>query len=72
MSLHFDCFCFYTPDSIPYAVKLLARIGVDGCGCPMSSKVRQIGTACRAFIRRPSTSDSVANDITFLMIFAST
>ena len=65
MSLHFDRFCLYEPDSIPCAVTLLVRIGVGDCGCPMSSRVTQIGTTWLAFIKRPATSDSTPDDITF-------
>ena len=72
MSIYVDRFRLYTPDNILCAVRLSVRSCVGGCGCPMSSRVRQIVMACWAFINRPATSDYVADDITCLMIFAST
>ena len=72
MSFHFERFCLYMPDTMPWAVLLSVWSSVGGCGWPMSSRVRGRGTACCAFINRPATSASAADDMTFFMILART
>ena len=43
-----------------------------GCGWPILMSVVRIGTSALVFMYRASTSDSAADDMTFLMIFART
>ena len=58
---------------MPSAVLLSVLIGVAGCGCPnYSSHVIRNGSISRAFINIAPTSDSAADDITDLIIFAMT
>ena len=57
---------------MPSAVLLSVLIGVAGCGCPNSSHVIRSGSISRAFMNIAPTSDSAANDITDLIIFAMT
>ena len=57
---------------MPSAVLLSVLIGVAGCGCPSSSQVIRNGSISRAFINMAPTSDSAADDITDLIIFAMT
>ena len=73
-SIQFGFFLLYTPEIIPYAVLLSVCNSVGVCLWYMYSKVSRIDTAwcIFIFINRSATSDLAAEDITFLMILAST
>ena len=45
-------------------------MGVGGCTCSNSSTVTLAGMACRELMKRAPISASAAEDITFLMIYA--
>ena len=57
---------------MPSAVLLSVLIGVAGCGCPTSLLVIRNGSMSCAFMNIAPTSDSAADDITDLIIFAMT
>ena len=50
------------------AVELLVRMGVHGCGCPISSSVCRMDIAVLALMNSAPNSASAADDITDLMI----
>ena len=68
MSIDFNRFCLIVLFSKPTAVVLSTCMGVEGWGCPSSSKVVGIGKASLTFRKVAPISDSCAEDITVLMI----
>ena len=54
----------------PTAVELSVWIGVLGCGHPISMRVWIIGTVSLAVMNSLASSDSAAEDMTYLIIYA--
>ena len=54
----------------PTAVELSHWMGDLGCGHPISVRDWRSGTIALAQMRRPTSSASAADDMTFLMIYA--
>ena len=54
----------------PTAVELSHWMGDLGCGHPISVRYWRSGTVALAQMKRPASSASAADDMTFLMIYA--
>ena len=70
MSMALDWRCFIESLQNPTAVTLSTCIGVGGWGCPISSRAIITGTASFASRNIVPTSDSMAELMTVLIIFA--
>ena len=64
----FDSFWLMVLFEKPLAVELSTGMGVDGWGCPSSESMLQMGTASWPLRKVDPILDSVADNITFLMI----
>ena len=53
---------------MPSQIEFSTCIGVDGCGCPISSNVVMITVSSLVLINRAAHSSSEADAITFLII----
>ena len=53
----------------PFAVEMYVCMGVTGCGCSILLRVVRIGYVFWALLKRDPTSASVADPITFLVMF---
>ena len=71
MLIAFDLLYFMVLLTNPTVVELSTCIGVGGCGCPISSSAICNRTASFAVRYAAATLDSIAEDITLLIIFAS-
>ena len=72
MLISLDRLCLMVLLMNPIAVEFSTCIGVGGCSWPISWRAMRIGTASFAARNAASTSASIADDMTALMIFART
>ena len=72
MSIAFVAFCFRREFAKLTAVVLSTWMGVEGCGCPISSKQTRRGIASLADRKVEPISASAAELITFFIIFERT
>jgi hypothetical protein len=66
MSMAFQALGMILLVSSAWAVKFLVCMGVQVCGCPISSRVRCMETAVLVLMNNASSLASAANDITAL------
>ncbi len=68
MSMAFNALGIILSVNSAWAVELLVCMGVQVCGCPISSRVRCMETTILALMNSAPSSASAADDITALII----
>ena len=72
MSMDLYLGCLTVSLIMPEAVELSVCMGIDPCGCPISSSEVMSTSPSLSLTNRPSNSTSAAEAITFFIIYATT